>query len=113
LKDIELHNTRMARDIEFRIRERIERYGQDGKKILGIDIPVPVPFKREEKRKEKEENFSENMLDKKDPPLQMRYQEERKNTNQSPILVKHSDVVMNAAQKPNPLELIPVISETK
>ena len=31
----------MAHDIDFRIQERIEKFGVDGKKILGIDIPVP------------------------------------------------------------------------
>jgi hypothetical protein len=41
LKDIDKINTRMANDIEFRIQERIEKFGFDGKKILGIDIPVP------------------------------------------------------------------------
>ena len=42
LNDIELINSRVERDVEFRIQQRINKFGQDGKKILGIHIHVPV-----------------------------------------------------------------------
>ena len=34
-------NDRMERDIEAKVQNRINRYGADGKRILGIDIKVP------------------------------------------------------------------------
>ena len=44
----------------------------------------------------------------------MRYQEERKGMEQdSPIKVKYSEVIMNAAQKPIPLQPVPVAPQPK
>lgn len=41
LNDIETINDRMERDIERKIRHRIQKFGADGKRILGIHIKVP------------------------------------------------------------------------
>jgi hypothetical protein len=90
----------MANDIDFRIKERIEKFGVDGKKILGIDIPVP--YKRDKydeygevnrlRDQQRQQNLynTDKMMNKQELP----YQEEKK--SMSPIMVKHSAVVMNA-----------------
>ena len=41
LNDIETINDRMERDIERKVRSRINKFGADGKRILGIHIKVP------------------------------------------------------------------------
>lgn len=42
LNDIETINNRVERDIQFRTQQRINKFGKDGKRILGIHIAVPV-----------------------------------------------------------------------
>lgn len=46
LSDIETINNRVERDVQFRIQQRISKFGQDGKKILGIHIAVPVEHEK-------------------------------------------------------------------
>lgn len=51
LSDIETINSRVERDVQFRTQQRIQKFGQDGKRILGVHIAVPVqkqldPFER-------------------------------------------------------------------
>ena len=51
LSDIETINNRVEREVQFRIQQRINKFGKDGKRILGIHIAVPVehelaPFER-------------------------------------------------------------------
>ena len=41
LNEIEQINDRVERSIENKIQYRISKFGQNGDKILGIDIPVP------------------------------------------------------------------------
>ena len=40
LNEIELINDRVERDIEEKVQSRVKKFGQNGDKILGIDIPV-------------------------------------------------------------------------
>jgi hypothetical protein len=42
LSDIETINSRVERDVQLRTQQRIQKFGQDGKRILGIHIAVPV-----------------------------------------------------------------------
>jgi hypothetical protein len=51
LNDIETINNRVERDVQYRVQQRITKFGKDGKRILGIHIAVPVeheigPFER-------------------------------------------------------------------
>jgi len=41
LNEIEKINDRVGRDIDLKVQNRIQKYGKNGDKILGIDIPVP------------------------------------------------------------------------
>ena len=43
LNEIEVINERVGRDVDRRIQQRIQRFGIDGKRILGIHIKVPLP----------------------------------------------------------------------
>jgi hypothetical protein len=91
----------MAHDIDFRIQERIEKFGHDGKKILGIDIPVPYKPNRPDdygdmnrvRDQQRQQNlyYTDKMMNKQELP----YPEEKK--SMEPIPVKHSEpVVFNA-----------------
>lgn len=42
IADIETINARVERDVEFRVQQRIKKFGKDGKRILGIHILVPI-----------------------------------------------------------------------
>jgi len=107
----------MANDIDFRIQERIEKFGFDGKKILGIDIPVP--YKPKDKFEEygdinrlrdqqKQQNlyYTDKIIRGQELP-QSYGQEEKKSIE--PIMVKHSEPVVFTAQRqqtPQPVVVV-------
>ena len=46
LHEIEQMNNRMERDIQAKTQDRIRKFGEDGSKILGVDIQVPLASPR-------------------------------------------------------------------
>lgn len=42
LNEIERMNERFAHDIEQKVQQRVDTYGEDGKRILGIDVEVDL-----------------------------------------------------------------------
>jgi rRNA maturation protein Nop10 len=91
----------MAHDIDFRIQERIEKFGVDGKKILGIDIPVPYKPKDKydeygEMNRLRDQQRQQNLYNT-DRMMNKQELEEKKSIEPTmPIMVKHSEVIMTA-----------------
>ena len=67
LSDIETINTRVERDVEFKIQQRISKFGKDGRRILGIHIHVPIektkePFERLAQQSNREQQLKDDLF---------------------------------------------------
>jgi hypothetical protein len=67
IADIETINARVERDVEFRVQQRIKKFGKDGKRILGIHILVPIdkelePFFKQPEHLEQEAKMKEDLF---------------------------------------------------
>lgn len=112
LSDIETINSRVERDIQFRTQQRIQRFGADGKRILGIHIAVPVqktiePFERlTQSNIEREQQINEDMYYMKkliDKEELGQDNEETKHVAEEKIDIKNSNVYMGQSEQVAPV----------